>query len=93
MTISNDKRRRTTRGGKKLSLKKETVKDLDVGKEKAEEIGGDQLETVNGGNVVRATTRCEWHVQRSGNPQGVCEEGWTLPACVKPTVFCTNWNC
>jgi hypothetical protein len=54
MTISNDKGKKTPKGVKKLSVKKETVKDLDAGPGKAKELGDDQLDAVNGGHVVAA---------------------------------------
>lgn len=49
MTKSKDKARKTEKGPKKLSVKKETVKDLDSGPGKAEGLGDDQLDAVNGG--------------------------------------------
>jgi hypothetical protein len=56
MTISNDKGKKTPKGVKKLSLKKETVKDLDAGPGKAKELGDDQLGAVNGG--IGASNKC-----------------------------------
>jgi hypothetical protein len=49
MTKSNDKGKKTEKGAKKLSVKKDTVKDLDSGSGKAKELGDDQLDAVNGG--------------------------------------------
>jgi hypothetical protein len=42
---------------KKLSLKKETVKDLDAGPGKAKELGEEQLDGVNGGTLAFMPTQ------------------------------------
>ncbi len=39
-------------GPKKLSLKRETVKDLDAGRKKPGELGDGELDRVNGGGIV-----------------------------------------
>lgn len=52
MTISNAKGKKAPKSAKKLSLKKETVKDLDAGRGKAKELGEDQLDAVNGGHAA-----------------------------------------
>jgi len=52
MTRSSDKGKQASKGVKKLSLKKETVKDLDAGPRKGKELGDDQLDAVNGGKAA-----------------------------------------
>ena len=51
MTRSDEKGKKPPGDVKKLSLKKETVKDLDAGRDKGQELGDDQLEAVNGGQM------------------------------------------
>jgi len=95
MTRTADKGKKATKGAKKLSLKKETVKNLDTGPGKAKELGDDQLGGVNGGNVgnvVRASVVnvCVAHLIPSVIAGGcapptrpVCEGNTAIPGCSK----------
>ncbi len=72
-------RGKKARPAKKLSLKRETVKDLGAGKE----LGDDQLGNVAGGMAVVKTRQC--YMPASVNcPINLCP-GPTRPSCVAPT--------
>ncbi len=57
MTKRNEGKK-TKEGSKRLSVKKEIVKDLDAGPGKAKELGEDQLDDVNGGAGFAGTQMC-----------------------------------
>ncbi len=81
MTRTTDKGKKSV---KKLSVKKETVKNLDSGPGKAKELGDDQLGAVAGGKAGIPTAPAACLLQPT---HGVCLR--TRPGCEVPTALYT----
>ena len=69
----DDKVKKGTKGARRLSVRKETVKDLGVGPGGAREIPDDQLDRVNGGRANIATEPCKGSEPGIGKGYGTCE--------------------
>ena len=77
MTNPKDRRKDAGKLPRKLSVKKEIIRDLDVGKGKARELGDDQLDVVNGGTGPGLTAVCVRGTVKTlptptGGPQTMC---------------------
>jgi hypothetical protein len=56
MTDSKSNRTKDLKSPKKLSVKKETLKELEIKPREAGELGDDELDAVNGGMIGRVRT-------------------------------------
>jgi len=87
MTRSSEKGKKAPGSVKKLSMKKETVKDLAVGSGKAKALDDDKLDAVNGGHQkLPASAAFVCQVQRTGQMSPDCMP--TRGKCTSPAGGC-----